>query len=292
MRVGFVGLGVMGRPMALNLVRAGTPLVVWNRSAAAGEALRAAGAEVADSVAGVFERARIVFLMVAHERAVDEALRRGTPGFASLVAGHTVVPMGTTSPGYSRALAADVRAGGGRYVEAPVSGSRRPAEDGQLVSMVAGDPEAVAEVRPLLEPMCREVVACGEAPQALLMKLSVNIFLISMVTGLAEAVHFAEQHGVDLQRLREVLDAGPMASSVSTIKAAKLVDGDFAVQASIRDVLMNNGLIVDAARAAGVASPLLDVCQALYREAVALGHGDADMAAVVHAVAARTKAAG
>lgn len=278
--------------MALNLVRAGTPLVVWNRSAAAGEALRAAGAEVADSVAGVFERTRVVFLMLAHEQAVDEALQRGTPGFASLVAGHIVVPMGTTSPGYSRALAADVRAAAGRYVEAPVSGSRRPAEDGQLVSMVAGDPDAVAEVRQLLAPMCREVVTCGDAPQALLMKLSVNIFLISMVTGLAEAVHFAERHGVDLQRLREVLDAGPMASSVSTIKAAKLVDGDFAVQASIRDVLMNNGLIVDAARAAGVASPLLDVCQALYRETVALGHGDADMAAVVHAVAARTKDAG
>jgi 3-hydroxyisobutyrate dehydrogenase len=184
-----------------------------------------------------------------------------------------------------------VCAAGGRYVEAPVSGSRKPAEDGQLVAMVAGDPEAVEEVRPLLAPMCRETVACGPAPQALLMKLSVNIFLISMVTGLAEAVHFADRHGLDLQRLRAVLDAGPMASSVSTIKAAKLVDQDFAVQASIRDVLMNNRLIVDAARAAGVASPLLDECHALYTEALALGHGEADMAAVVHAVAARTEAA-
>jgi 3-hydroxyisobutyrate dehydrogenase len=241
-------------------------------------------------VAEVFERARIVFLMLANEQTVDAVLQRGTPGFAALVAGRTVVPMGTTSPGFSRGLADDVRAAGGRYVEAPVSGSRKPAEDGQLVAMVAGDPEAVDEVRPLLAPMCRETVACGPAPQALLMKLSVNIFLITMVTGLAEAVHFAEQHGVDLQRLRAVLDAGPMASSVSTIKAAKLVDHDFAVQASIRDVLMNNRLIVDAARAAGVASPLVDVCHALYTEALTLGHGDSDMAAVVHAVAARTEA--
>jgi 3-hydroxyisobutyrate dehydrogenase len=291
MDVGFIGLGVMGRPMALNLARAGTPLVVWNRSAPGCEALRAAGAAVAASPAEVFERARTVLLMLAHEQAVDAVLRRGTPGFAALVGGRTVVPMGTTSPEFSRGLAADVRAAGGRYAEAPVSGSRRPAEDGQLVAMVAGDPDAVEDVVPLLAPMCRETVRCGDAPQALLTKLAVNVFLISMVTGLAEAVHFAERNGVDLRRLRAVLDAGPMASSVSMIKTAKLVDGDFAVQASIRDVLMNNRLIVDAARAAGVASPLLDVCHELYGEALALGHGDADMAAVVHAVAARTAAA-
>jgi 3-hydroxyisobutyrate dehydrogenase len=154
--------------------------------------------------------------------------------------------------------------------------------------MLAGDPAAVAEVRPLLAPMCREAVECGPVPQALLMKLSVNLFLISMVTGLAEATHFAERHGLDLERLRGVLDAGPMASAVSRVKADKLVRRDFTAQASLRDVLMNNRLIADAARAAGIASPLLDACHQLYGEALALGHGAEDMAAVVRAHEART----
>jgi 3-hydroxyisobutyrate dehydrogenase len=146
----------------------------------------------------------------------------------------------------------------------------------------------VARVRPLLAPMCRETVDCGVVPEALLMKLAVNTFLIGMVTGLAEAVHFAGRYGLDTDRLVAVLDAGPMASAVSRVKAAKLVRRDFEVQASIRDVLENNRLIAEAARAAGIASPVLDACHALYAEALALGHGELDMAAVLHALEART----
>ena len=129
---------------------------------------------------------------------------------------------------------------------------------------------------------------CGPAPNALLMKLSVNLFLISLVTGLAEAVHFADRHGLDLNQFVAVLNAGQMASDVSRVKASKLVGRDFAVQATISNVLENNRLIAEAAREAGVASPLLDVCHALYGETRALGFGDADMAAVLKAIEARS----
>ncbi|MER5887661.1 NAD(P)-dependent oxidoreductase [Streptomyces sp. NPDC001941] len=288
--VGFIGLGVMGQPMALRLARAGTPLVVWNRSPDKCAPLRAAGARVADDPSEVFERAGVVLLMLADEDAIDSVLRRGTPSFGAYATGRTLVHMGTTSPAHSRALGADVRAAGGSYVEAPVSGSRIPAEQGQLVAMLAGDDAAVALVRPLLSPVCRTTFTCGAVPGALLTKLSVNLFLITMVTGLAEAFHFADRHGLDRQLLREVLDAGPMASAVSTVKAAKLTARDYDVQAAVLDVLMNNRLIADEARAGHHASPLLDTCHALFGEAVALGHGGLDMAAVLHAIEARTYA--
>ena len=286
--VGFLGLGMMGQPMAANLARAGIPLVVWNRTVARADPLAAAGAGVAANPAEVFDRAEVVMLMLAEEAATDTVLGRGTPRFGEQVASRTVVLMGTTSPDYSRDLEADVRAAGGRYAEAPVSGSRKPAEDGQLVAMLAGDDGAVAAVRPLLDPMCRAVVPCGPVPAALLTKLAVNLFLITMVTGLAEAFHFADRHGLDLHRFLAVLDAGPMASPVSRGKAAKLAGRDFAVQASIANVLENNRLIADAARRRAVASPLLDVCHALYGETLAGGHGDTDMAAVIRALEART----
>jgi 3-hydroxyisobutyrate dehydrogenase len=109
-----------------------------------------------------------------------------------------------------------------------------------------------------------------------------------MVTGLAEAFHFAQRHGLDLQQFLSVLDKGPMASAVSRVKALKLAAGDFAVQASILNVLDNNRLVAEAARAAGLASPLLDVCHALYGETAALGHGQLDMAAVIRAIEVRT----
>ncbi|MGW4026829.1 NAD(P)-dependent oxidoreductase [Streptomyces sp. NPDC005009] len=291
MRVGFIGLGVMGRPMALNLARAGTPLVVWNRTPARCAPLREAGAEVAGSAGEVFERAGTVLLMLADETAVDAVLGRGTPDFAARVAGRTVVHMGTTSPEYSAALEDAVREAGGAYVEAPVSGSRAPAEQGRLVAMLAGDPSAAAAVRPLLAPMCREAFDCGAVPGALLMKLSVNLFLITQVTGLTEAFHFADRHGLDRRRFLDVLDAGPMASAVSRMKAPKLLARDFAVQAAAADVLKNNRLIAQAARKAGLASPLLDVCHALFEETVAGGHGGEDMVAVLRVLEARAGAA-
>lgn len=288
MQIGFIGLGVMGQPMALNLARAGMAPVVWNRSAAALAALAEAGARVADSPAQVFEQARVVIAMLADEAAIDAVLGRGTPRFATYLRDRILVHMGTTSAEYSRALQADIRAAGGGYVEAPVSGSRLPAEAGQLVAMLAGDEATVQRVRPLLAPMCSQSFVCGAVPNALLMKLSVNLFLITLVTGLAESVHFAQRQGLDLRQLQAILDAGPMASAVSKIKLAKLVDGDYSVQASIADVLKNNRLIAQAARDAGIASPLLDVCHALFGETLAQGHGAADMAAVVRAIQARS----
>ncbi|MFI5495017.1 NAD(P)-dependent oxidoreductase [Actinoplanes sp. NPDC051859] len=281
--IGFLGLGVMGAPMASRLARAGTPLVVWSRRRDRCFAVREQGARVAHSATGVLEQADVVLMMLANDAATDAVLGRETPAF-SAVRGRLIVQMGTTSPEYSRGLAASVAAAGGRYVEAPVSGSRGPAEAGQLVAMLAGDPADVAVVRAVIAPMVRESTDCGAIPQALLTKLAVNLFLISMVTGLAEAYHFATRSGVDLQRFAAVLDAGPMASAVSRMKSAKLRERDFAVQASLRDVLMNNELIAAAARRAGIPSPVLDACHALYAEAVAMGHGDDDMAAVVRAL--------
>jgi 3-hydroxyisobutyrate dehydrogenase len=246
MDIGFIGLGVMGQPMALNLARAGTALVVWNRSADSTEPLRAAGARIATSSTEVFKQARVVILMLADGAAIDAVLGRGTSEFAVNVAQHTIVHMGTTSPSYSLGLEAEIRAAGGSYVEAPVSGSRKPAEAGQLVAMLAGER--------------------------------------------VEAFHFADRHGLDVRQLLAVLDAGPMASSVSRMKAAKLVAHDFAVQAAISDVLKNNRLVAEAAREARIASPLLDVCHALFGETEALGLGSTDMIAVIRAIEQRTAA--
>jgi 3-hydroxyisobutyrate dehydrogenase len=285
--VGFIGLGVMGRPMALNLARAGRRPLVWNRTPARAEPVVAAGGRLAASPARVLAESEVTMLMLADEAATDEVLGRGTAAFAG-VDGRTIVHMGTTSPEWSRGLEAEVRAAGGAYVEAPVSGSRQPAEAGALVAMLAGEPEAVDVVRPLLEPMCREAVDCGPVPGGLLMKLAVNLYLITMVTGLTEAAHFAERHGLDLERFVAILDAGPMASPVSRGKAAKLLAGDFSVQAACLDVLKNNRLVAEAARRAGIASPLLDVSHQLFGEAVTLGHAGEDMIAVLRAIEART----
>jgi 3-hydroxyisobutyrate dehydrogenase len=272
--IGFIGLGSMGEPMARNLAKAG-PLVVWNRTPKS-----IAGATTAIDPADVFARCDTVILMLSDEVAIASVLA------TVALADHTIINMATISPEASLALAARLGAAGARYVEAPVSGSRRPAEAGTLVAMLAGD--AAATIAPLLAPLCRETVLCGAVPSALRMKLAVNLFLITMVTGLVEAMHFAERHDLDLAQLVHILDAGPMASDVSRQKAAKLLAGDFSPHSGITDVLKNNRLIAEAARTATIASPLLDVCHALFAETERLGHGSADMVAVLRAIERRT----
>ena len=276
--------------MALNLLRGGVPLVVWNRSSRATEELRAAGAEVAVSVSDLFTRTDRVLLMLANGDVVDSVLGRGTSFFDHLVRDHLVVHMGTTAPAYSEALGRDVVRAGGRYVEAPVSGSRLPAEEGRLVAMLAGDEGDLDEVETVVGPTCASVVRCGAVPSGLLMKLAVNLYLVTTVTGLVEAYHFADQQGLDLDRFREVIDGGQMSSPISRTKLAKLRSDDFAVQAALADVHYNARLITAAARDADVATPLADASEELFAQAERLGHGGVDMAGVLRAFEARTAA--
>ena len=276
--------------MALNLLRGGVPLVVWNRSSRATEELRAAGAEVAVSVSDLFARTDRVLLMLANGDVVDSVLGRGTLAFDHLVRDHLVVHMGTTAPAYSEALGRDVVRAGGRYVEAPVSGSRRPAEEGRLVAMLAGDDGDLDEVETMVGPTCASVVRCGAVPSGLLMKLAVNLYLVTTVAGLVEAYHFAHQQGLDLDRFREVIDGGQMSSPISRTKLAKLRSDDFAVQAALADVHYNARLITTAARDADVATPLADASEELFAQAERLGHGGVDMAGVLRAFEGRTAA--
>lgn len=291
-RIGFIGLGHMGEPMACNLARAGVPLQVWNRSERATRWFRENGIGVAATATGVFENCSTIILMLANSAAIDAVLDRGTPQLRRNVAGRTIVNMGTTSPQYSEGLERDVVSSGGRFVECPVSGSRIPAEEGSLVAMLAGDHDAVGEVSALMPPMCAHSFKCGQVPRALVTKLAVNHFLITMVTGLVEAAHFAQSHELDLPQFSEVIRMGPMASKVSTAKLQKITDGDLSVQASLGDVLMNTELIVEAAKRAGIASPLLDNCLYLYREAEGLGLSGRDMIAVLASLEQLTAAAG
>jgi 3-hydroxyisobutyrate dehydrogenase len=278
----------MGQPMARNLARAGVEVVVWNRTATRVAPVVAAGATAAETPAEVFTAAETVLVMLYDEAAIDQVLARGTPDFAAMVAGRTVVVMGTNAPAYSSALQRDLVAAGAGYVEAPVSGSRGPAETGELVAMLAGaDPDLLERVRRLVDPMVRHAVICGPVPAALTTKIAVNAYMITMVTGLVEAVHLADRSGLDRAVLAEVLLGGPLASPLLRGKLDKLLADDFSVQAAIADVAKNTGLIAAAARSVGAATPLAATCDELFGETLALGHGSTDLIAVLRALESR-----
>jgi 3-hydroxyisobutyrate dehydrogenase len=281
--VGFVGLGHMGEPIALNLVRAGRRLVVWTRRAERAQDLVAAGATGAGDVGEVLDRCEVVLLMLADAPALEEVLGWDGTGFAARLAGRTLVNLGTVSTTSASALHERVRDAGGRYVEAPVSGSRVPAQRGELVVMLAGDGD-LDPVERLLSMTSRSVVRCGAVPTATATKLSVNAFLVSLVTSLAESVHLAERSGVDLAVLHQVLDAGPMASTVSRMRLAAMLERDYTPQTAIDDVARNCRLVLELAEAAGTTAPMARLSHELYTRSSELGFGTADMAAVVEAL--------
>lgn len=273
----------MGEAMAHRLLQRLGHLTVWNRSPPRCASLADAGARCASSAAELFAASQIVFLMLSNGHAMDEVLERGTGRFAEHVAGRTIINTATVPPHYSKALEKDIRAAGGAYVEAPVSGSRKPAEQGQLVAMLAGEPSATAVAEPLLATMCRATVPCGAVPRALTMKFSVNIFLIASVTGLAEAAHFAQAEGLDMQAWAGIVNASQMASDISRVKVDKLLNADLDAQAAIVNVLETTRLIAEAARADGIHTPLMEASLALYQRAKELGLGGSDMISVVRA---------
>jgi 3-hydroxyisobutyrate dehydrogenase len=288
MRVGFIGLGLMGEPMATNLARAGHDLWVWNRSEPAIARLAALGASRAESPWHVVGRSDATVVMLSTEQVIEDVLQPKGSSFAEAIAGRGLVHMGTTSPDFSSRLGESVRANGGWYVEAPVSGSRAPAQTGQLVAMAAGDEVHLDELDDMFGAMCRLVLRCGAPPSAMRMKFAVNIYLIAVVTALAEAYHFAQAHDLHLEVFATAINSGQMASPIAAVKLDKLQRGDFSPQAAIPDVYRNNRLIAEAARRARLSTPVLDACHDLFRETTEQGLDELDMIGVLRAIQLRT----
>jgi 3-hydroxyisobutyrate dehydrogenase len=219
--------------------------------------------------------------MLLNGDALDHVLGRGTPDFGPRVKGKLLVNMATNSAAYAKGLEVALLAEGGRYVEAPVSGSRVPAELGKLLAMVAGSPEDVKQVLPLLTPLCRQAIPCGLVPGGTLMKFATLIVNVATITAIAEAMQFARRYGLDLERFNEALLQGPLASDVARVKAPKLTRKDFTPQAAIRNAIESHRLVVEAAWEAGIPTPVEDACLGMYGRAMTQGLGDEDMVAVI-----------
>lgn len=242
-----------------------------------------AGARVATSPAEVIAECDTGFLMLADAAATDFALSRGTSDFAA-VQGRLLINYATVSPGYSRGLEQDLHAANARFVEAPVSGSRKPAEAGTLIAMLAGDRDAVADTRPLFAALARQTIECGPVPNGMLTKLATNILLVNSVAALAEMMHFAAAHRLDLAKVAEVVSNGPLGSDVVRARSSMLAAGDFTPNSAIRNVLESLGRTEEAATAVGCALPLTERTLQLLRVTMDLGYAEKDMIALIHAI--------
>lgn len=285
MKIGFVGLGIMGSAMAANLVKAGFKVTVWNRSSDKCQPLVAAGASVAGSPRAVAEVSDMLFAMMATPEAVT-SVRDGADGIiAGLRSGKGYVDMSTVDAETSIESARLTHEAGALFLEAPVAGSRKPAEDATLTIMAAGDRSLYDSSLPVLETMGRKVLYLGETGNAARMKLANNLVMGGMLTALCEGLALASGSGLDTDQLLEVLDSGAVANPMFRLKGPQIAaNREFPAAFPLRHMQKDLRLALRLAEAVGQPLFVTATVNELYKAALAKGLGDADFAAVCRVI--------
>lgn len=281
MKLGFVGLGIMGSAMAANLVKAGFEVTAWNRTPAKCDPLAAMGAAIVSSPRAVAEASEIVFAMMATPEAV-EAVRDGNDGIvAGLRPGKGYLDMSTVDVETAEKSAILAKKSGALFLEAPVAGSRKPAEDGLLTIMAAGDRELYERAIPALEKLGKKLLFLGEVGNGSRMKLANNLVMGGMLIALCEGMALASSSGLVCEQLLEVLDAGALANPLFRLKGG-IVAKNGRLPAAFPLKHMQKDLRLALRLAEQVGLPLFATAAAneLFKEALSRGLGDDDFAAV------------
>ena len=283
-KVGFMGLGIMGAAMAANVQRAGFPLMVYNRSAGQAETFAQMGVGVASSPKALAHATQVIILMVTGPEALNHLLFGPDGAAASLNEQKTLINMSSVSPAYTRELAQRLAPSGCAFVDAPVSGTKKPAEEGTLLILAGGDKAIVEEVSPILETMGKKVIYCGEAGQGSMMKMTINLLLGLMMAGFSEAVHYGLKGGLTLDAILDVVLSGPLSCGLYQVKSQMIQADDFPAQFPLKHMTKDAKFIIDTAYETGAPAPLGHLLLHLYRLGVSKGLGDHDFAAIAKVV--------
>ncbi len=284
-RVAFLGLGIMGAPMAANLVGAGFPVTVWNRTPERAERFAEEhSAEVASSAAEAAAAADVTITMVPDAPEVEDVLFGPEGAAEGLRDGALAVDMSTIPPAASRAIGARLSEQGVGFLDAPVTGSRPKAEAATLTIMAGGEEADFARARPVLEAMGALVLHVGPQGHGSAIKLINNTLAAVNAGALAEALVLARAAGLDTDALREVAGAGSGASAMLDLKAQPMLDHDFEPLFKLDHMLKDVRHCLTQAKDADTEMPLGERAEALYSEAQRRGLGQQDFAAVVEVV--------
>jgi 2-hydroxy-3-oxopropionate reductase len=284
MHIGFIGLSVMGRPMALHLVRAGHQVCVYARRPEAAAPLLEAGASRAESPAELASRSDVVITMVTATTDVEEVLLGPDGVLAGARPGAIAIDMSTIAPQATRRMAARLAERQVRMLDAPVTGGPAGAEAATLTIMVGGDAAALEEARPVLERLGRQIVHMGGHGAGQIAKACNQLALLVNAEGAAEALALGARYGLDPRRLREALLGGIASSRVLDVFGAKMAERQFAPGMATRLYDKDLSIVLDLAREAGQMLPAAAVVRAHLDRLVAEGKSNQDLAALIEIV--------
>jgi len=275
--VAVLGTGTMGAPMARNLAAAGFPVRVWNRSKEKADPLADAGAHVAGSPAEAVEGASVVLTMLFDAEAVVDTMESAAGALGSDVVWVQASTVGLTGGQRLKALADEL---GVTYVDAPVLGTRQPAEKGALVVLAAGPAEVRDRLAPVFDAVGQRTMwVSDEAGAATRLKLVANAFVLTVLEGVAQSLSMAEALGLDPQLFLEAVEGGATDAPYVRLKGAAMLDGRFDAAFSLSGAYKDAGLVEEAMRTHGVDTAVVQAIRAHQSRSIAAGNGEADMAA-------------
>jgi len=279
--VGLIGLGLMGRPMGLNLLKAGYALTVWNRTAARAEELVAAGAKLAKSPHDVAAASDFLISMVSDPPALEEILWGEAGAMAALKRGTIYMDSSTVSPALARKIAAACAERGARFLDAPVTGGDWGARKGELVFMIGGDAETLKEAEPVIGVMGKKWFHLGPNGAGQTIKLAMNAILALQVGALAEAIALVRGAGLEGEKLVEVMQSSMARSGVLDVKAPNLLKGEYVPSFPLRLMHKDLGLALDLANQLGVPLPATAAARETYSAVKGASKEDLDYSAIM-----------
>jgi 3-hydroxyisobutyrate dehydrogenase/glyoxylate/succinic semialdehyde reductase len=280
MKIGFIGLGIMGSRMAANLQKRGYSLVVFNRTHGKAQPLLDQGATFADSPPKLAEQVDVLFTMLAHPDAVERAAL-GANGFLSYLKSNALwVDCSSVNPSFSKKMAAAAAAARVRFIDAPVTGSAPVAADGKLIFWVGGDAADVEAIRPLLLCMGNKIIHVGGHGMGTSMKMVVNLLLGTGMAAFAEAMELGQGLGLSQKMLFDSLLSTPTVAPFLASKREKIESGNYEAEFPLRWMQKDMHLASVSAYEAGVALPVANVTKEIYRLAMRGGHESKDFSAI------------
>lgn len=279
--IGFIGLGIMGQPMAMNLVKAGHKVAVFNRTRSKAEALEKAGARVATSPAEAARAADVVISIVSDSAAAEEVILGKDGALEGLRAGAIVIDSSTISPVVSRKLACHAAGKGAQMLDAPVTGSKHGAEKGELTFMIGGERAVLERAMPVLQVLGKKHIYCGPNGSGLAAKLAQNAIQATMLEVFCEGFVLAAKAGVQPRTMFEIIQSSMARASLTDFKAPFIFNGDFTPYFPLKLMHKDLELAMEAAYAQSVVMPAAAAVKEVYGAAKARGKGDQDYAAVI-----------
>jgi 3-hydroxyisobutyrate dehydrogenase-like beta-hydroxyacid dehydrogenase len=281
LRIGFLGLGTMGTPMAMNLLKAGWPVAVWNRTRAKAEPFLKLGAKTGKSPAHVAAEADVVITMVSRPQDV-EAVAFGPDGiFDGLKPGTILIDMSTVSPATSRKLAGAAATKQAEFLDAPVVGSKGPATEGALVILVGGLPGTLERARGVLSAMGKTIVHAGGVGMGSALKLATNLMLAHLAAGFAEGLLLVQRAGLDPKRYLDVLEASTFRSPWYQTKGVGMIKRDFSPHFALKHMRKDLRLMLELAAELNTDLPVTASVEGLFDASERDGRSEFDYSAIL-----------